>query len=308
MDKNKNRNIASRNSKLSESSNESKSDSKSQQLQISPLQTLHTEFITELLINKKTLGRGATSIVYKVVNLFTHKGFLVLKFLNEILKVTKAQTSTIWNDEEESDDDLSEETFEIDLEKARQIFTEYEILNNLNHPNIIKVFGFYFGDKQHEPAILLEYCKFNLEKAIGLLENVDLVGIIYEICSAMMHIHTNKIIHRDLKPQNILIDKNKHVKICDFGIAKVLDATTLTSITHNKGTFLYMAPEMFKMDQLYSQKVDVYSFGVVLFFILTKGKLPSLNGVYGLENCSLSTEINNLSKKNYSKMLVYRSK
>lgn len=292
-------------SDLSDSSSESNSDEQVQENHTTPLQTLTTEFVLDLLRNKKTLGKGASSTVYKVSNLITHTGFLALKVINEILKTNNPQKETqnkkkAWNDEEESDNDLNEENEEeinIDFEKAKEIFAEYELLNNLNHPNIIKVFGFYFGDAHHEPAILLEYCKYSLDKAIGLLDNIDLVGIAYEICSAMMHVHARKVIHRDLKPQNILINKSKHVKICDFGIAKVLDATTLTSITHNKGTFLYMAPEMFNLDQLYNNKVDVYAFGVVLFFILTKGKMPVPKTAGGLENYSLPAEINDLSKK-----------
>lgn len=288
---------------LSETSSDSDaSDSTSEGSQISPIQTLTTEFIIQLLANKKTLGKGATSTVYRVDNLNRCEGkkFLALKVINEILKTKqppKKEKKKIWNDEEESDNDSNEEQIEIDYEKARLIFAEYEILNSLNHPNIIKVFGFYFGDRNYEPAILLEYCKFSLESAIGLLEDVDLVGVAYEICSAMMHIHAHKIIHRDLKPQNILINTNKHVKICDFGIAKVLDVTTLTDITHNKGTFLYMAPEMFKLDQIYSQKVDIYAFGVVLYFIVTKGKLPVPEGAGGLHNYTLPAGINEVSKK-----------
>ena len=171
------------------------------QVHIPELTTLTTDFVIDLLRNKKTLRKGATSTVYKVSNLYTYKGFLALKVINQILKMCKTQidsqnTKKVWNDEEESDNDLNEENeeeIEIDLDKARVIYSEYELLNNLNHPNIIKVFG-----------------------------------ITYKICSAMMHIHAHKTIHRDLKSQNILINKCKHVKTCDFGISKVLDATTLT--------------------------------------------------------------------------------
>lgn len=261
-----------------------------------------TEKIIQLLSKKKLIGKGASSIVYKVENCFTNKGFLVLKILNDAItipekadlkKITKKE---VWNDYDDLKNSEEEEEIEIDIERIKQIFKEYEILNALKHPNIISVYGFYFGDKNHKPSILLEYCKFNLESAIEFLEDIDLVGVIYEICSAMDHVHKNKIIHRDLKPKNILINSNKHVKICNFGIAKILDETTLTSITHNNGTFLFMAPEMFQLDKIYNEKVDVYAFGVVLFFILTKGKSPILKGPGNLDNSKFPNEINNLSR------------
>ena len=55
---------------------------------------------------------------------------------------------------------------------------EFETLNALNHPNIVKAYGFFFGDGKTNPAILLEYCKYNLYKAINQLQNHELVGVI----------------------------------------------------------------------------------------------------------------------------------
>lgn len=145
------------------------------------------------------------------------------------------------------------------------------------------------------PAILLEYCKCNLEKAIQYLDDIDLVGIIYEICNAMMYIHKMKIIHRDLKTTNILIDKNKHVKICDFGISKMMNGTSTTSFTHGVGTFLYMAPELFQPDSICDKKIDVYAFGVVVYFILTKGKYPNNCGTGNLDKAKIPKYINKVS-------------
>lgn len=108
----------------------------------------------------------------------------------------------------------------------KSIFSEYEILDFLHHPNIIKAYCFYFDDSTHNSAIHLEYCKFNLKQIINQLEDFELVGVIYEICLAMKHIHSKNVIHRDLKMPNILID---------------LD----TSLTHGIGTIAFMAPEIF---------------------------------------------------------------
>lgn len=265
---------------------------------------LGTDLIDELLSKKVFLGKGATSTVYKVNNCFTHKGNLCLKILNNDLlsldesKIIKSKNKSIWDEEEEEEESNNndEDELPIDFEKVKSLYFEYELLSNLNHPNIVKVFGFYFGDENHNPAILLEYCKFNLEKVIKELDDVYLVGIVYEICSAMKYVHDNKIIHRDLKMKNILITFKKHAKICDFGISKQMDLTTYTSNTHGVGTLAFMAPEIFHEDLKYNEKVDVYAFGVILYFILTKGCLPKFTGTGKYELLSLPSEINKLSQ------------
>ena len=179
------------------------------------------------------------------------------------------------------------------MEAIKSLFVEYDLLNSLDHPNIIKVHGFFFGDKKYNPSILLDYCKYNLETAIKLLTDADLIGVVYEICSAMKYVHSKKIIHRDLKMKNILINSKKHVCICDFGISKMMDITTLTSMTHGVGTFAFMAPELFKKKGNYTEKVDVYAFGVILYFILTKGEYPEYNQNY--DQVIIPKSINKLS-------------
>lgn len=268
-----------------------KSNSKTPEIKV-----LKTELIDKLLSKKTIIGIGSTSKTYKVNNCFSNKGNLCLKVLNLSLFYAlseKTKTMNEWPGEEE---EVEDEIPEIYMGKIRQLYNENEILNGLDHPNIIKVYGFYFGDKTHSPAILLEYCVFNLEKAVKLLTNIDLVGIIYEICSAMNYIHDHKIIHRDLKMSNILVNIQKHVKICDFGISREVRISTLSSITHNVGTFAFMAPEMFKEDEKYDEKVDIYSFAVVMYFVLTKGQMPKFTGTGGYETLTLPNTINQLSQ------------
>lgn len=255
--------------------------------------------MAQLLIRKKFIGKGASSSVYKILNCYTNKGYLALKILNDDVISKESETKTKFDKEEEDDLDNNEEETQvkqIDFEKVRNIFKECEILRYLDHPNIIKVYGFFYGDKVNKPAILLEYCISNLNDRISSLDDINLVAIIYEICSAMAYIHDKKIIYRDLKPKNILINLSKHVKLCDFGISKPFDITTITSITHDIGTPRFMAPEMFQKDVIYTEKVDQYAFGVVMYFILTKGKYPEMNSLGNLVNSVIPNEINELSR------------
>lgn len=254
--------------------------------------------IDQLLSKKKYIGKGATSTTYQVINCFTNKGSLCLKVLNDDfyrLSEKNQKVKSLWTEEEDLNDDDADEP-KIDMKKVQQLYKEFEVLYNLDHPNIIQVYGFYYGDENHSPAILLEYCKYSLDKIITGLEDIDLVGIIFEICTAMKYLHQNKIIHRDLKMTNILVNIKKHVKICDFGVSKVVDIATLTSMSQKVGTIAFMAPELFREDGKYNEKVDVYSFGVVMYFILTKGTSPPFKGTGCYESLKLPSSINKLSR------------
>ena len=191
------------------------------------------------------------------------------------------------------------------MKKVQLRYNVFELLSQLNHPNIVKFYGFYYGDEKHSPAILIEYCKFNLDKIIHQLEDIDLVAITYQIYVTIKYIHKKKIIHCDLKMRNILINTQNQVKICDFGISKCIDLTTLTSITHDVGTLAFMTPEMFNENIIYNEKVDVYAFGVVVYFILTKGSIPKFTGIGCYLSLPLPNCINKLThriiKKGWSK-------
>lgn len=111
--------------------------------------------------------------------------------------------------------------------------------------------------------------------------------ILFDISKGMEHLHNLGLAHRDLKPQNILIKINKNdnniiVKICDFETTR--HAVT-GSVTENKATTLYMAPEQ-EQDTPFSsivtsksmQKWDIWAFGLLIFFVFTgcQPKKPTL--------------------------------
>lgn len=148
------------------------------------------------------------------------------------------------------------------------------------------------GNDEDMPCIVLEYCNSSLEDSINKLTKIELIRIIYEICHAMKYVHEAKFIHRDLKPQNILLDANNHAKLCDFGIATLIEG----SHSNVDVTFRYMAPEVVEDENNnYTEKIDVYSFGCILYFILSKGKHPNLYNLLNGKMPEIPKYINKVS-------------
>ena len=162
-------------------------------------------------------------------------------------------------------------------EEFRHFLNEYEIMNMLNHPNILKAFKMFMSDAKNPPAIILEYCQHNLSFAVmnKLLSNLEVATAIYQIAEGMKYLHFNKIIHRDLKPSNILIGTDGTIKISDFGISKLMTPEQF-SMTIGVGTNKFMAPEIIAEEDDYDEKIDVYSFGVLVYYTLSCGQLPKI--------------------------------
>lgn len=161
------------------------------------------------------------------------------------------------------------------FDECKQFMNEYMLIKSIKSPYVIKTHGFYIGEKNQPPSILMSFCPSSLDKQIKSLSRYEKVVILQDICNGMITIHSMGIMHCDLKPNNILLNKNNRVKIADFGSAKTLQDLTFNS-NDFEGTLKYMAPEMLNKKK-FNEKVDVYSFGIILYFIWTGGKTPDLS-------------------------------
>jgi serine/threonine-protein kinase len=103
-------------------------------------------------------------------------------------------------------------------------------------------------------------------KAQGALPLAEAVGLAYQVAEAMAHAHAHGVVHRDLKPGNILLTPGG-AKVMDLGIARVMDADTVTTTYAFLGTPLYAAPEA-QLKTHVGPAADRYSLGVILFHML----------------------------------------
>jgi serine/threonine protein kinase len=143
----------------------------------------------------------------------------------------------------------------------------------LTHPNIVQIHD--FGEQDNVTYIVMEYVeggtlKDRLKRPLPVPEAI---GYVIQAAEGLDCAHRNNIIHRDVKPANMLLRKDGHLLLSDFGIAKILEGTTnLTRVGTGIGTPQYMSPEQ-GTGQAVDRRSDIYSLGIVLFHCLT-GRVP----------------------------------
>ena len=167
-----------------------------------------------------------------------------------------------------------------DHKTIQRFINEGEVLFLLHHPCILDIIAVNIGDEEHPPSLILSLEPTSLQTAIEKkeLNDTQKCRITVELVLGMRYIHHRNFMHRDLKPSNILLSKDGHVRISDFGLAK--EESLEVSQTKGVGTLRFMAPELLSVDEdaetFYTNKVDVYAFGITLVFIVT-GEYPKFN-------------------------------
>ena len=152
---------------------------------------------------------------------------------------------------------------------------EAEAVASLSHPNIVNVYDVGEDGKVH--YIVMELVEGqNLKDIIkneGTLDEYTALDITKQIAKALGAAHKKGIIYRDIKPHNILIsNEGRLVKVTDFGIAKAVSSSTMTSTGSIIGSVHYFSPEQAK-GKYVGNTTDLYSLGIVLYEMII-GRVP----------------------------------
>ena len=151
-------------------------------------------------------------------------------------------------------------------EENEKLIAEFDIVKDLDHPNILRLYALYESDSHFFLVTdlyaggelydeLEEFGRFNEDDAALLMNNV---------LSCLNYCHQKKLAHRDLKPENILLEENKNfedLKIIDFGLAAYGD-----HYTELEGSTYYMSPQV--IEGSYNHKCDIWSVGVIAYVCL----------------------------------------
>ena len=157
---------------------------------------------------------------------------------------------------------------------AKRFRREARLACSLVHPNIVPIFEIAEADGLHyytmqyiEGTPMLSYIKSDV---LDLRQKVELF---IELCDALALAHSRNIIHRDLKPHNVMITKDFHPVILDFGIAKsLIDEDNMTQAGHILGSAHYMAPEQASPQDV-GTATDVFGLGVMMYEMIA-GERP----------------------------------
>ena len=162
---------------------------------------------------------------------------------------------------------LKKYLFKLTKEEIENYNEIINTISKINNKYIIKYYDTYEDNNSFN--VVMEYVSnCNLKKFIKnyknqlISENI-IKKIIIQICEGLKALHKNGIIHRDLTPENILIDDDNNIKICDFGFSKKTEYSKTIIGKHR-----YLAPEMEKNEK-YNNKIDIYSLGCIFYELFT---------------------------------------
>ncbi|XP_042451148.1 dual specificity protein kinase shkD-like isoform X5 [Zingiber officinale] len=187
---------------------------------------------------------------------------------------------------------------DLTTENMEDFCNEIYILSRLRHPNVILFLGACM--KPPHLSMVTEYMEmgslYYLIHMSGQKKKLSWrkrLKMLRDICRGLMCIHRMKIVHRDLKSANCLVDKHWAVKICDFGLSRIITDGPLRD-NSSAGTPEWMAPELIR-NEPFTEKCDIFSLGVIMWELCTLNRpwdgTPPVQVIYAVANEGTGLEI-----------------
>lgn len=220
------------------------------------------------------IGEGSFGRVYKAQR--TEKGrsfYSAIKIIT--IPASKGELDSVRS--ESGDEKSVRDYFENLVEECIQEVSTMEYFRGNSH--IVSVEDYkvmeYLDEIGWDIFIRMEYLTSFMEYYAGKnLTEKEVMKLGMDLCKALEYCGQLHIIHRDIKPENIFVSRFGDFKLGDFGIARELEKTMST--LSKKGTYSYMAPEMYRGEK-YDNRVDIYALGLVLYKLMNHNRLPFLN-------------------------------
>ena len=220
------------------------------------------------------IGEGSFGKVYKAQRTERGKSFYsAIKIIN--IPGSQRELNSVRS--ETGDDQAARQYFQNLVEECIQEISTMEYFRGNSY--IVSVEDFkvmeYLDAIGWEISIRMEYLTSFMDCCAEkqLTEN-EVIQLGLDLSKALEYCRKLNIIHRDIKPENIFVSRFGDFKLGDFGIARELERTM--SGFSKKGTYSYMAPEMYKGEK-YDSGVDIYSLGIVLYKLMNHNRLPFMN-------------------------------
>lgn len=220
------------------------------------------------------IGEGSFGKVYKAQRTERGKSFYsAIKIIN--IPGSQSELNSVRS--ETGNDQSTREYFRNLVEECIQEISTMEYFRGNSY--IVSVEDFkvmeYLDAIGWEISIRMEYLTSFMDYcAEKQLTEKEVIQLGLDLSKALEYCRKLKIIHRDIKPENIFVSRFGDFKLGDFGIARELERTM--SGFSKKGTYSYMAPEMYKGEK-YDSRVDIYSLGIVLYKLMNHNRLPFMN-------------------------------
>lgn len=204
----------------------------------------------------------------------------------------------------------------LQTEYRSRLDREIKAIQKISHPNVVKIHDFgKFAENNFEYFyIVMDLVEGRtLSEYIGVVNEDRCIKIIESILDTIDSIHLQGVLHRDLKPDNIMINSKGVPIILDFGLAKLIDYSSITQTGDTVGTFYYMSPEQITDSKHLDNRSDYFSIGVIFYQLLT-GTLPhdaeyvpalieQIKNQYPISPSELNSDITNQTENVILKLL-----